>query len=153
MWNRRRPFRCGDPVVYLVTKESTDPGPRAHDVRPSRFGETYRYVVPKYWTVASQLANGELLLVTRRGKMRRVNATDFRLRHARWWERLVYGSRFPRIESLLRNGVITPQSLSGQTADDGTGGESTTDRADSAPTALPGSLGRVESALSGRHSR
>jgi hypothetical protein len=90
-------FKPGDPVIFRVTKQSTDPGPRALDVHPAQSGETYSYQVDKFWTVCEVLSDNSLELVTRRGKQRRVSKSDFRLRHARWWERWLYGDRFPKL--------------------------------------------------------
>ena len=88
-------YKPGDPVIFRVTKQSTDPGPRAVDVHPAQSGETYSYQVDKFWTVSA--VNGDtVLLVTRRGKQRTVSKTDIRLRHARWWERWIYANRFPK---------------------------------------------------------
>ena len=55
-------MKPGDPVVYQLSKVSTDPGPRAHDVHPAEFGETYQYLVDKYWKVADVLADGMVVL-------------------------------------------------------------------------------------------
>jgi hypothetical protein len=99
-------LKPGDPVVYHMSKVSTDPGPRAHDVHPAEFGETYRYLVDKYWKVADVLTTGQVVLVTRRGKRHVVTADDPRLRPARWWERWLYRRRFPDLSNL--NGTEAP---------------------------------------------
>ena len=91
----RLEYQPGDYVVFVVSKISTDPGPRAHDIHPAPFGETYQYVVDKYWTVRGVSAEGIVTLVTRRGKVHEVRPNDPRLRPARWWERWVYRDRFP----------------------------------------------------------
>lgn len=92
-------YKPGDPVIFRVTKQSTDPGPRAVDVHPAQSGETYSYQVDKFWTVQSVM-DGSVQLVTRRGKERLVSKNDIRLRHARWWERWVYANRFPKLSQL-----------------------------------------------------
>lgn len=99
-------YQPGDPVVFVVSKTSTDPGPRAHDITPAPFGETYQYVVDKYWTVRCVRADGTVELVTRRGKVRHAQPNDPRLRPARWWERWVYRDRFPALNRAeeARNG-------------------------------------------------
>jgi len=102
-------LKPGDAVVYHLSKVSTDPGPRAKDVHPAEFGETYSYVVEKYWTVAEVLPNGQLVLVTRRGKRHVLSAADPCLRPARWWERWLYRSRFPdlsRVATVNAHGPI-----------------------------------------------
>ena len=96
----RQVFKSGDPVIFRVTKQSTDPGPRALDVHPAPRGETYSYQVDKFWTVSSVDAQGLVLLVTRRGKQRSVSQDDVRLRHARWWERWFHASRFPKLHQI-----------------------------------------------------
>jgi hypothetical protein len=93
-------LKPGDAVVYQISKVSTDPGPRAKDVHPAAFGETYSYIVDKYWTVAEIQANGNLVLVTRRGKRHVVSPSDPCLRSARWWERWIYRERFPKLASV-----------------------------------------------------
>lgn len=97
------PYNPGDPVVFRMSKHSTEPGPRATDIHPAPHGDTYSYLVNKYWTVAEVHTSGEVLLVTRRGKRHLVAADDPRLRPARWWERLLYRHRFPGVQTTLRN--------------------------------------------------
>ncbi|HET6424917.1 MAG TPA: hypothetical protein VFG20_14610 [Planctomycetaceae bacterium] len=93
-------FQVGDPVVFRMTKFSTDPGPRAVEVQPARSGETYSYVVDKFWTVGEVAPDNTVVLVTRRGKQHRVAINDLRLRPANLWERWFYRKRFPRTEQL-----------------------------------------------------
>lgn len=99
-------YKPGDRVVYLATKHSAHPGPRAEDVEPEPHGEGYTYHVKKYWTVADVGSDGWLTVITRRGKRRRVCADDPHLRPARWWEVLFLRSRFPAF------GVATPRPSS-----------------------------------------
>ena len=89
-------YKPGDRVVYTATKHSAHPGPRAEDVQPEQNGEGYWYDVKKYWVVGRVHADGQLTVITRRGKERAVSADDPRLRPARWWETLLFGRRFPR---------------------------------------------------------
>lgn len=91
-------FRVGDPVIFVVSKSSTDPGPRAKHVHPAPAGETYSYQVEKFWTVADVRSDGHVVLVTRRGKQHDVNLSDPRLRAARWWEKWIYRDRFPLLQ-------------------------------------------------------
>ena len=102
-------YKPGDPVIFRVTKQSTDPGPRAVDVHPAQSGETYSYQVDKFWTVSEILPDESLQLITRRGKQRVVSKYDLRLRHARWWERWVYADRFPNLSQ--------PKDLTSASAD------------------------------------
>lgn len=92
-------YKPGDRVVYLATKHSAHPGPRAEDVHPEQHGEGYWYDVKKYWIVGRVHSDGRLTVVTRRGKERAVAADDPRLRPARWWESLFFSNRFPRGDS------------------------------------------------------
>jgi hypothetical protein len=97
----RTMYKPGDRVVYTTTKYSSHPGPRAEDVHPEQHGEGYWYDVKKYWVVSDVHADGRLTVVTRRGKQRAVDASDRRLRLAKWWESLLFGSRFPRGDQAL----------------------------------------------------
>lgn len=92
-------YKPGDPVIFRVTKESVDPGPRAVEVHPAQSGETYSYQVDKFWTV-QKVSQNAVHLVTRRGKQRIVSKDDIRLRPARWWERWLYADRFPKLSQL-----------------------------------------------------
>ncbi len=90
-------FQRGDWVVYRKTKYSTQPGPRAQNVSPAPHGEKYAYTVDKYWVVADVLGDGQLVLHTRRGKEHTVSPDAPGLHRARWWERLLYRSRFTSV--------------------------------------------------------
>ena len=106
-------YKPGDPVIFRVTKQSTEPGPRAVDVHPAQSGETYSYQVDKYWIVNEVCPDSSLELITRRGKQRRVSKDDFRLRHATWWERWFYADRFPKLgdaEKLAEQNKLTSTS-------------------------------------------
>lgn len=94
---QQRNYQAGDWVVYRKTKYSTQPGPRAQNISPSQHGEKYAYTVDKYWVVADVLGDGRLVLHTRRGKEHTVSADDPGLHRARWWERLLYRSRFASV--------------------------------------------------------
>ncbi len=92
-------FTPGDPVIYRVTKHSPCPGPRAKGVSPSRSGEDYSYQVDKFWVVDQVLEGGQLLIRTRRGKTRVIDANDYNLRAPRWWESLLYRRQFPTLDA------------------------------------------------------
>ena len=94
-----REFKPGDLVVYRKTKHSTSPGPRAKQVVPARYGDDYTYQVDKFWVVAESRSDSTLLLQTRRGKTHLVDSNNPNLRRAHWWERWLYGDRFPRLSS------------------------------------------------------
>lgn len=95
---KRDSLQPGDPVIFCVSKFSTDPGPRASDVHPAAHGETYSYSVNKFWRVISLEDDGTLILGTRRGKRHRVERHDPRLRAASFWERWLYSNRFPAVD-------------------------------------------------------
>jgi hypothetical protein len=99
---RRRQFKKGDWVVYRRSKHTSHPGPRARDVAASPHGDLYSYVVDKFWIVADVLADGNILLKTRRGKSHLVSAQDLNLRHATWWVRFRHRERFTTIQQQLR---------------------------------------------------
>jgi len=90
-------FQKGDPVIFNKTKYSPHPGPRAEHIDPSSHGETYSYLVKKFWTVL-ECRDDHLIVQTRRGKKHRVALNDPALRTPSWWEQLRYRERFPRIE-------------------------------------------------------
>lgn len=85
----------GDWVVYAKQKFSTSPGPRARSVAAAEKGDSYSYVVDKYWVISERLDDGDLLLRTRTGKEHVVRVDDPRLRAAKWWERWLLANRFP----------------------------------------------------------
>ena len=90
-------YTAGDRVIYMTTKHSVHPGPRAEAVQPERNGEGYSYAVKKYWLVTEVQPSGLLVVMTRRGKQRTVQASDPHLRPARWWENFFLRSRFPQL--------------------------------------------------------
>jgi hypothetical protein len=96
----RPKYQQGDPVVVCISKFSTDPGPRARDVHPAPAGETYSYLVDKYWRILDIRDDGTLLLATRRGKRHTISPDDPRVRPARWWERWFLNDRFPSLDRL-----------------------------------------------------
>jgi hypothetical protein len=109
-------YQTGDRVVYLTTKHSAHPGPRAEAVQPEPHGEGYSYDVKKYWVVAEVHASGMLTVITRRGKERAVLASDPRLRPARWWEHIFYGGRFPQSPSDRMSSPLSGNSPSPRAA-------------------------------------
>lgn len=94
-----RRYQPGDPVIFTMSKVSTDPGPRATDIHPAAHGETYSYYVPKFWRVETISDDGSITLVTRRGKRHTLTASDPRLRHATFWEKWIYAQRFPSLSA------------------------------------------------------
>lgn len=91
-------FRKDDWVIFRTTKHSAHPGRRAHSVFPAEKGEEYTYCVDKFWIVDDIKDDSDQLRVvvrTRRGKERILDAGDPRLRHATWIEKFLFGHRFP----------------------------------------------------------
>jgi len=91
-------YSPGDWVIYRKSKRSTTPGPRAQGVHASLKGEKYSYVVDKFWVVQSLLADNQLVLRTRRGKLHTVPSNDANLRHANFLDRLLHRHRFREAE-------------------------------------------------------
>ena len=91
-------FNPGDWVVYRKRKHSTSPGPRAKEVAAAPQGDTYSYVVDKFWVVKRLLDDNQALLVTRTGKQHTVTLADRNLRLAGWWECWMYRDRFRETE-------------------------------------------------------
>lgn len=100
MWLRS--FQPGDWVVFRRIKHTTHPGPRARDIHATEHGDNYSYIVDKFWIVDEVLADGRLILRTRRGKTHTVRADDPNLRSATLWERLRYRARFVELKSTDR---------------------------------------------------
>lgn len=89
-------FQIGDRVIYRVTKRSWRPGQRAHDVYPEPNGDGYTYAVDKYWVVEATPPDGDIVVRTRRGKIRTVRSDDPNLVRPTWWQSILYAQRFPQ---------------------------------------------------------
>ena len=87
-------LKPGDWVVYRKQKVSRSPSPRALDTTPSSAGETYSYIIEKYWVVQDVLDDGQVRLCTRRGKEHLIAGNDPRLRKAPWFLRWLRRARF-----------------------------------------------------------
>lgn len=85
-------------VVYRKQKHSTSPGPRAKEVIAARQGDTYSYVVDKFWIAKRVLEDNQVQLVTRKGKQHTVPLDDPNLRLAHWWECWMHKGRFHETE-------------------------------------------------------
>jgi hypothetical protein len=88
-------FQPGDVVVYWKQKSSLHPGPHAKDIQPALHGDSYSYVVEKFWRVVAVQSDHTLVVRTRRGKLHSLFSNDANLRKAHWWERLLFRHRFP----------------------------------------------------------
>ena len=91
-------IEIGSRVIYRKPKHSSDPGPRAAGVSPSRHGDTYSYVVDKLWVVVGIEEPNQIVVKTRRGKRLTLDCDDPNLRPARWLDRIRYWGRFPAVE-------------------------------------------------------
>ena len=96
MW--RRSIKPGDCVVYRKLKQTTHPGPRARAISASLKGDFYSYLVDKFWVVRQELANGKLLVETRRGKTHVIDKRDPNLRRATLWDWLRHRARFAQLQ-------------------------------------------------------
>jgi hypothetical protein len=92
-----RDIHVGDPIVYCIQKVSSHPGRRARAIDPAPCGETYSYLVDKFWTVETVLDDGRIVAVTRTRKHHCLSPADPHLRKAGWVERLRHWSRFPQL--------------------------------------------------------
>ncbi|MEM1070348.1 MAG: hypothetical protein AAGI63_15705 [Planctomycetota bacterium] len=88
----------GDWAVYRKSKRSTTPGPRAANVVATEKGETYTYVVDKFWVVESVLPDDQVQLRTKRGKTHVISLEDPNLRRPSWIQRLLWRDRFREAE-------------------------------------------------------
>ena len=93
----------GDWAVYRKSKRSKSPGPRAANVNASPKGETYTYVVDKFWVVESVLPGDRIRLVTATGKSHVLDADDQSLRHPSFLQKFVWRQRFREAEGSLRS--------------------------------------------------
>jgi len=89
-------LKVGDPIIYRKRKSSEHPGPRAKQVFPLKNGDTYHYVVDKFWTVTNVREDGTLEVVTRTGKKHRLDQGDPNIHKPHLLEQVIYRSRFPQ---------------------------------------------------------
>ena len=101
-------WREGDWAVYRKSKQGANPGRRAAQVIASSKGETYRYIVDKFWVVDEVLADGRLRLVTARGKVHTIDPDDPNLRRPGLLQRLLWRERFVIVEAGRGNGSHRP---------------------------------------------
>ena len=84
-------------IVYRMQKVSTCPSARAYEVHPAEQGDTYSYIVDKYWTVADVLADGLVVAIIRTNKRHYLRLDDPNLHRARMIERIRHRDRFPQL--------------------------------------------------------
>lgn len=87
----------GQWAIYRKSKQSTTPGPRASRIQANSKGESYSYVVDKFWVVQNVLPEGELCLRTASGKTHQVPLDDPNLRRPTILERFLWRDRFARL--------------------------------------------------------
>ena len=87
-------LKAGNFVVYQKEKTSTHPSLRAEKVFPAQHGDTYSYVIRKFWKVLRVCEDDTIEVETRRGKRRTLTPDDHRLRKAGFWQRLLFKDRF-----------------------------------------------------------
>lgn len=100
----RPKFVPGDLVVYSKTKHGPHPGPRARDVWPAQGGDDYTYVVDKLYAVVERQDDGRLVLRTRQGKLRVLDADDEGLRRASWADRIRFRDRWSALRDASLRG-------------------------------------------------
>jgi hypothetical protein len=88
-------FKPGDCVIYRKQKFSAHPGPNAKAVWPAANGDHYTYFVDKFYRVVALEPDDRIVVITRRGRRRTLEASDMGLRRARWWHRVLLRRRFP----------------------------------------------------------
>lgn len=91
-------WQPGDWAVYRKSKTGPNPGRRAAQVMASSKGESYGYVVDKFWVVEEVLGGGQLRLRTAKGKRHVIDADDPNLRRPGMLQRLLWRERFRQVE-------------------------------------------------------
>lgn len=87
--------------MYAKQKHSAAPGRRARQVDAAAKGESYSYVVDKFWLVKAVRDDGRVVLMTRKGKEHSVDADDPNLRRASVWQLWWHRHRFAEIRRAL----------------------------------------------------
>ena len=93
----------GDWAVYRKSKVSKSPGPRAQSVVASEKGDSYTYIVDKFWVVEEVLPDRQLKMRTAGGKSRIVPEQDPSLRRPTLAQRLLWRSRFRSAEEIIES--------------------------------------------------
>ncbi len=97
-------LKVGSKVIFAKDKTSLSPGKRAVEVSPLPKGDSYSYIVEKYWIVKEIHSDRKVTLITRRGKEHIVDVDDPRLRKASLFERLFQRARFPSLDRTPASG-------------------------------------------------
>lgn len=99
-------WKPGDWAVYRKSKRSPTPGKRAADVVATTKGETYTYVVDKFWVVETTLPDNRIRLRTARGKVHEIEVDDPNLRRPTWLQRLLFRNRFRAVEQRIESPTV-----------------------------------------------
>ena len=87
-------IKTGEFVIFSKPKMSTHPSPRAKEIYPAQHGDTYSYIIEKFWKVVQVFDDDTIEIETRRGKRHRVNTNTPLLRKVGVWDRLLFRKRF-----------------------------------------------------------
>lgn len=98
---QKKEWSPGDWAVYRKSKRSFSPGPRAYNIMAASKGDSYTYVVEKFWVVESVTSDNEIRLRTARGKTNRISLDDPNLRRPSWFQRIVWRARFRQVEATV----------------------------------------------------
>lgn len=90
-------FKVGDKVVFKKTRNRMHPGRKAHDIYPSAHGDYYTYLVDKYRKVQAVTPDGQVVLVSPKGKTQVMDAGSPCLKKAGWIDRLLHYKVFAKI--------------------------------------------------------
>ena len=94
-------WKTGDWAIYRKTKRGVSPGRRAAQIVACEKGESYSYVVDKFWVVESILPGQRLRLMTARGKTHIIDTQDPCLRRPGLLQRILWRERFRVVERQL----------------------------------------------------
>ncbi len=86
-------IKVGEYVVFRKLKSSSHPSPRAKQLRPAKHGDTYTYLIDKFWKVVRVFDDETIEVETRRGKRNRVDVNSPQLRKIGLFERLIFRHR------------------------------------------------------------
>lgn len=87
-------LKVGDFIIVRKWKASTHPSPRAKEVYPTQYGDTYHYGIDKYWKVVEIIDDHTVVIETRRGKRHVIQTDQVRLRRAGFLDKMFNGKRF-----------------------------------------------------------
>ena len=86
-------LKIGDFVIFSKPKTSSHPSQRAKEIHPAQHGDTYSYVIEKFWKVVRVFDDDTIEIETRRGKRNRLNANTPLLRKVGLFGRLIFRNR------------------------------------------------------------